>query len=435
MKKEKTIIFNSGKCAWGKCIFCGWSKLEFPVDIEKLKKQFDKEIEKAEGVETVKIFGSGSFLDDRQFPREFRKYVIEKCKEKGIKHLIVESRPEFIRDELLRDFEGIKLTVAIGLEVADDKILKKINKGFITKDYIKAVKTLRKHGCGVRTYLLVGLPFVKNQQKTLDKSVRFALKYSDSVVLINLFPHSKAPLFDMWIKREWKPLDEKQFNKLVSKWRKNKKVETDFNNFAFIPRFPKSKQEFIRGATVENLLHPHFEVWQDYFCRFFKVSPEKKYALFVLCAYRKPYTKSKSWRAMLRVLSRFKYFKKIHILTISSPGVIPYEFIRYYPFTSYDWPEWEETGEVKKAYLRVTQKRIENYLKAHKKDYKKFFAYLPPNSLSFKALERACKKLKIRLINCFPKEIYEKVKDRRPVVTTEEALESLEKALKKNGVK
>ncbi len=431
---EKRIILNSGRCMWGKCIFCGWGRLEYPVDVDRLKRYFDREINKGK-IDTLKIFASGSFLDDRQFSREFRKYVVKRCKKKGIKHLVVESRPEFITDETLRDFEGLDLTVAIGLEIADDDILKKINKGFTTKNYVKAVQTLRKHGFGVRTYLLIGLPFIKNQQRTLDKSVRFALKHSDSVVLINLFPHSKAPLFNLWISGRWRPLDEKQFNKLVSKWKRNKKIETDFNNFAFIPRFPPKRREFIRGATIEALKHPHFEVWQDYFSRFYKIPDEKKYALFIPCSYRKPYDKSKTWKAIVEVLKKFKSYRSIHLIVISSPGVIPQEFIHQYPFTSYDWPEWEETKEVQRAYLKVTKKRIENYLKTHKKDYKKFFAYLSPESLSFKALERACRKLEIKLINCFPKEVYKKVKDYHPPVMSGDALRSLENCLRRNYIR
>ena len=111
MKKEKVILLNSGKCAWGKCIFCGWGKIEHDVNIERLKKYIDKHLEK--GIETLKIFSSGSFLDDKQFPREFRRYLVKKCKELVIKNLIIESRPEFITEENLEDFKTSTLRLQL----------------------------------------------------------------------------------------------------------------------------------------------------------------------------------------------------------------------------------------------------------------------------------------------------------------------------------
>lgn len=403
---EKTLILNSGNCSWGKCFACGWGRLASPKKgIHELKNIIDKffhEI-KSEKIDRLKIFCSGSFLDVLQFPRAIRSYLARKCKGAGIKELVIESRPEYITKENLEDFKDARLTVAIGLESGDDKVLKEYNKGFTAEDYVRATKILHENSFKVRTYLMVGLPFGNND--SLKKSVELADKYSNEIVLINVFPHSSAPLFDLWVKGEWKPLDGKQFEEAVASYKKNPKIEFDFNNFYFLPHFPKEKQILIKGTSEKELLHPYFEVWQDYICRFYKKPESKDIVLFIPCTFTKPYFKSRLHKEILKSVP-----KNIHLIVISSPGVVPYEFAGKYPFSRYDWPEWEETAEIKELYIKVTERRIENYLKTHK--YEKYFCFLKPSE-TFIALEKACKKLKIPLINCLKPETWKKIKNEK----------------------
>ncbi len=419
---EKTLLLSSGKCSWGKCFACGWGRLASPrMGIHELKKKIDDFFHelKGENIVKLKIFASGSFLDDAQFPRAIRKYVAKKCADAGIE-LVIESRPEFITKENLEDFCGTALTIAIGLESGDDAVLEKYNKGFDTEDYIKAATLLHENSFMLRTYLMVGLPF--GGAESLKKSVELADKCGDEIVLINVFPHSLAPLYELWISGKWKPLDKKQFEEAIAPYKNNPKIETDFNNFSFLPRFSKEKQEMIKGASEKELLHPHFEVWQDYVCRFYDIPKEKKAVLFLPCTFTKPYYNSKLHREIAKIAGNRK---DIHLVVLSSPGVIPYEFANKYPFNSYDWPEWEETEEIKKKYIEVTETRIENYLRSHK--YEKYFCFLKPSE-TFIALEKACEKMKIPLVNCLKPETWEKIKGgKNPLLL---ALDDLRESLK-----
>jgi len=209
---EKTLILSSGKCSWSKCYACGWGKLEAPVDVERLKARI--EATSLLGVTKLKVFASGSFLDDAQFPRAFRQWFADYIRKTRINELVIESRPEYITQKALDDFKGIKLTVAIGLECADDRVLKKYRKGFTVAQWLKAVKLLRKNRVSVRTYVMVNIPF--GNARALEKTVKLAIRESDSVVLINTFPHAKASLFDLWVIGRWKPLDKGQFEAIVS---------------------------------------------------------------------------------------------------------------------------------------------------------------------------------------------------------------------------
>jgi hypothetical protein len=401
---------------------CGWGRLEAPVEPEKLKELIRKK--SLVGVPRLKIFASGSFLDDAQFPREFRKWFADYVKKQGVKELIFESRPEFVTDESLKDFEGVRLTVAIGLESSSDEVLKGYGKGFTSADYAKAAELLRKKGFGVRTYLMVNMP--GSTKASLDKSVEFALKYSDSVVLINTFPHAKAPLFDSWIDGKWKPYGAADFEAAVKKWKSNPKIETDLQNYMFVPKFPKEKQKPIRGAMRENLEHPFYNVWQDYFQRFYEPPKGKDILLFLPCSFQKPYFASQTHKSIDAALRKTPVYNKIHKVVVSNPGVIPLEFCDYYPFMAYDWPEWEETPEVKKAYVDVTRERVRQYLEAQAPRYKRIYAYLKYTE-TWAAVEAAAKELGITIENLLDRETYEKIKDAKNPIISEEALACLQK--------
>ncbi len=430
-EKSKTFILKSGKCSWGNCIYCGYGKIEgFTPTTENVNRDLDGFFKIVDDTtETVKIFGSGSFLDEKQFPIDSQKHLVDLCKKHDIKKLLFESRPEFITDETLKNFKDQDYTVAIGLEVADNKTLKDIKKGFTVEQFEKATDTIHNNNGKVRTYLLVNPPYVKDIQDSLDKSVKFALKHSDSIVLINLYPHSSAEMINLYLDLKWKPLDRKQFTEITAKWKTNKKVEPDFETFTFTPRIPEKLKCELKGANEKNLTHPYYEIWQDYFQRFYTPPKVKDTILFLPCAFRKPYSQSKTHREILKRIQNLHFYARLHQVMISNPGVIPREFESKYPFAHYDWPEWQETADLKKQYTEVTQKRIEDYLKAHR--YKKYMCYFKHESESYIALKNACKKLGIDLIQLFDKTLYEDKMPETNVLVERRALDAMVHRLKK----
>ncbi|MEA3254811.1 MAG: DUF5591 domain-containing protein [Candidatus Altiarchaeota archaeon] len=391
---ERILILKSGGCAWAKCFFCGYGRIPGKKPcFENLRKEFDPFFSSLSKVDTVKVFGSGSFLDEKQVPSEARRYFIEKCREGGVQNLIVESRPEFINEGVLKEFKGINLTVAIGLEVADDTVLDKISKGFHLQDFEKSIGIIHSCNCRVRTYLLVNLPF--GGLDILDKSVAYALRYSDSIVLINLLPHGNTPLFKMWLRGEWNFLTKGEFLRVTKKWGSHPGIELDPETFRFIPKFPREIREGLNGVGEEFLTHPHFEVWQDYLERWYQPPRDKDVLLFLPCSYRKPYSESKTHRKIIGGLKTTGIYPRIHQVMLSNAGVVPREFEDYYPFNAYDWDESLETEEVKRRYIEVTLERIRKYLEAHGTCYKERFHLLKDESESFKALKKVCEELDV----------------------------------------
>ncbi len=418
--RSLSVVLERGRCRWGRCYFCGWGRRLRLTPIDELRKLFRKAVSRREDHDTLKIFCSGSFLDDAQFPPEFRRFCLEEAKRAGFSSVIIESRPEFISRESLEPLleTEVKLTVAIGLELADDNVLTNYyQKGFKVCDYLAAVKVLRSLNVGVRTYVLVnGHPVLYHnrefQKKILDRTLELTTKVSDSVVVINAYPHEESNLVRDWILGRWRPLRREEFLELVRDWANNPKVEIDWSNFTFVPRIPRRLQQHIRGVGREVLLHPHFEVWQDYITHFYEPPRAKRYLLFLPCTYRKPYYLSSTHRAVLSTLRRHRWFSEIHLVVVSSPGVIPYEFHHMYPFTSYDWPEWEENEEVKREYIEITYARVRRYLERHGDKYSKIFAYFHLESETLRAIEMAVKDLGLehKFVNVLDQYTYEQIK-------------------------
>jgi len=427
---EIQIIIRSGKCDWGKCLFCGWGPVESSkMTIHQMKEFIDDNFEKVKDIEWVKIYNSGSFLDENQIPKAMRSYIIRKAEEKNVKRLVVECLPKFMTDEALKDIESskIKVYIGVGLEVADNDVLKKLGKGITTiESFAQAAHLAHMHGIGIRAYLLANPPFVKDVKESLKQSIEFALKHSDYISVCNVFPHAHSKVFEMWVEGKWKPLGRKEFESLVKEY-KDTRIEKHFDEFVHPPRW--REQPPIRGATEKELLHPYYEVWQDYINRFWEPNPDKSILLFVPCSFKKPYFASQLHKAIFSVVNGLEIKDKLQIAAISSPGVIPYEFVNYYPFNRYDWPEWEETPEIKKKYTEVTQKRTESFLEAHGSNWKKVYCYFKPTAESYIALKRACEKLGIELINCLKDETYDKIKDEKNPLSLPQALEDLRTGL------
>ena len=122
----------------------------------------------------VKVYTSGSLLEDREIPVEFQETVLRDCAELG-KELIVESRCEQLTEEKLAWATSINstFTVAIGLEAYDDEVLRfHVNKGFTTKSWDRAVANLEKFNLRIKTYLMFKPPFM-NEADALDHCVKW----------------------------------------------------------------------------------------------------------------------------------------------------------------------------------------------------------------------------------------------------------------------
>lgn len=173
-----------------------------PSDISM---QFERAVERFEGVSLLKVYTSGSFLDENEIAPEVVEKVLRFAEDSGMR-LLLEARPEFVTEEklgaMLRIHEDIE--VAIGLESANDRILRySINKGFTLRDYERAASVLNGMRIPLRTYVLLKPPYLTEAEAMEDaiSTVRLASKRSETVSLNPVNVQKGTLVEKLW--RQW----------------------------------------------------------------------------------------------------------------------------------------------------------------------------------------------------------------------------------------
>ncbi|WP_337861103.1 archaeosine biosynthesis radical SAM protein RaSEA [Ferroplasma sp.] len=212
---EKTMvcIFRTTGCAWYKftaCSMCGYFNDTSPEIVdENLMHQVDTLYDSLNDIKVLKIFTSGSFLDPNEVHPAVRDYFIDRIKGK-VDKLLVESRTEYIKPETLQPFKnaGIDLRIAIGLESADDYIMKySVNKGSTLKKFIDAATILQKEKIELRTYLLFKPPFISEKKaiEDIEKSVAIVSPYSADISINPMNIQKNTLVEKLWRKGLYRP--------------------------------------------------------------------------------------------------------------------------------------------------------------------------------------------------------------------------------------
>jgi radical SAM enzyme (TIGR01210 family) len=200
------VILRTKGCHWwwsSGCTFCGYfndtrddvTSADLHAQWDAAKVKFDQFAEQA----MVKVYTSGSLLEDREIPVDFQETVLRDCAELG-KELIVESRCEQLTEEKLAWATGINpsFTVAIGLEAYDDEVLRfHVNKGFTTSSWDRAVTNLESFNLRVKTYLMFKPPFM-SEVDALDHSVKWieAVAHRSDEISVNPMNIQRGTVID-----------------------------------------------------------------------------------------------------------------------------------------------------------------------------------------------------------------------------------------------
>ena len=175
-----TIILNTGGCRWaraGGCTMCGY--VAESVDggtvphedlMEQVERCLDHEREHAnEPAGQIKIYTSGSVLDEREVPAATRAAIAETFADRD--RMVLESLPDFVDRGKLAAFtdRGVETDVAVGLETATDRIRQDcVNKYFDFAAFEAAAAEARSADAGVKAYLLMKPPFLSEGAAIAD---------------------------------------------------------------------------------------------------------------------------------------------------------------------------------------------------------------------------------------------------------------------------
>ncbi len=185
------LILKTRGCYWADvqgCSMCGYSRdtLGRSASSAELAQQIEEAKGAYRGEPYVKVYTSGSFLDDREVDPESRRALLAAFSGRA-RRFLFETLPEFVRPEAIEPlkaaFEG-ELEVALGLESTDPTILRKfVHKGENPEAYLDAGDRVRAIGLRSKAYLLLKPPYLTEKEAVRDvvRSIGSARSHFDAM--------------------------------------------------------------------------------------------------------------------------------------------------------------------------------------------------------------------------------------------------------------
>jgi archaeosine synthase beta-subunit len=185
------LILRTRGCYWADekgCSMCGYAKdtLGRSASPEELAEQLEHALSRYRGEPYVKVYTSGSFLDDREVDPASRVRLVTAFSGRA-RRLLFETLPEFAVEERLGPlrtaFAG-ELEIALGLESTDPTVLGKyVHKNAPPKEYLAAGDRVRALGLRAKAYLLLKPPYLTEAESIRDvtRSVAEAAPHFDAL--------------------------------------------------------------------------------------------------------------------------------------------------------------------------------------------------------------------------------------------------------------
>ena len=247
------VMLPPRECKHGACIYCPTLNApqsytpESPAVLRAAKLNYDagKQVTtRLEGFESMGhptdkielIIMGGTFL---QYPRRFQFQFVKECydalngkKSRGLdeakrinetsKHrcvaLCIETRPDWCSQSQIEDMLEFGATrVELGVQIVDDKIYKKVNRGHTVKDVADATKRLKEAGFKIGYHLMPGLPG-SNLKKDLRmfKKIFSSAKFKPDQIKIYPCQVLKGSALEKWYyEGRYKPYNKEEVAKLI----------------------------------------------------------------------------------------------------------------------------------------------------------------------------------------------------------------------------
>jgi archaeosine synthase beta-subunit len=185
------VILRTRGCYWADqkgCSMCGYAKdtLGRSATPPELAEQTERALSRYRDEPYVKVYTSGSFLDDREVDPESRRRFVAAFSGRA-RRLLFETLPEFADASTLEPLRGEfagELEVALGLETTDPTVLARyVHKNAPPSEYLAAGDRVRGLGLRAKAYLLLKPPYLTEQESIDDvvRSVRTAAPHFDAL--------------------------------------------------------------------------------------------------------------------------------------------------------------------------------------------------------------------------------------------------------------
>ncbi len=199
---------RDGTCGVGGCIFCGERGAGEHIDPSlSIKRQVEEAFKSADPDEKFVAYFqnfTSTYADVKVLKERYDAALIDE----GIVALAIGTRPDCINDDIARLIASYKercdVWVELGLQTASDKTAERINRGYKTEVFSKAVKILKKYKIDVVAHIIAGLPGEGRDE--LVKTVDFLTRVPISGLKIHsIYVMEGTRLADMYKHGEYTP--------------------------------------------------------------------------------------------------------------------------------------------------------------------------------------------------------------------------------------
>jgi radical SAM enzyme (TIGR01210 family) len=167
-----TVFLAGAECPFS-CVFCDlWAEtLRGPTPPGSLPQQLTQALGEIEQRALVKLYNASNFFDPTAVPPSEDAVLLRLLE--GFGQVTVECHPRFIGDRCYSFADRLHgaLEVAIGLETVHPEALPRLNKQMTLADFDSAASSLGERGIGLRAFVLLGCPFVAEEEQ-LDWTLR-----------------------------------------------------------------------------------------------------------------------------------------------------------------------------------------------------------------------------------------------------------------------
>lgn len=173
------IFLTDTECPFH-CLMCDLWKNTISVRLPEgaIQCQIERVLSQLPAVKHIKLYNSGSFFDKRAVYESEYGNIANLVS--SFETVIVESHPAFIGESCIK-FKNLikgKLHVAMGLETANEELLKKLNKKLTIQKFREAAQFLGKNDISFRTFILLKPPFLTEEEGIYwaERSIDFAFE-------------------------------------------------------------------------------------------------------------------------------------------------------------------------------------------------------------------------------------------------------------------
>lgn len=153
---------RDGKCGVGGCVFCGErGSGEWLNPAESIRETAERVIARGDGSEKYVAYFqnfTNTYADCDVLKERYDSALISE----RIVALAIGTRPDCIDEDVCRLLSSYKekldVWVELGLQTSNDETAKRINRGYETECFERAVNLLEKYGIWVVPHVIVGLP-------------------------------------------------------------------------------------------------------------------------------------------------------------------------------------------------------------------------------------------------------------------------------------